>query len=164
MSTETKIQLSSSELGTLWMNYLALSESITIFDLFKDKIIDKKAKNILTSYGVDGKNTINEIVNIFNNEKAVIPVGFGEQDIVREAPPLFDDIFCIMYLRHIAKAHIGHSAVFTTISYKKEVYDVLKQNYDLSCKYYMITTNYLLEKCVLSRPPYVTMPKQVEFI
>ena len=28
----------------------------------------------------------------------------------------------------------------------------------------MMTTNYLLGKGVLARPPYVTMPKQVEFI
>ena len=46
----------------------------------------------------------------------------------------------------------------------KEVNDVLKLKYDVSNKYYMMTTNYLLGKGVLARPPYVTMPKQVEFI
>ena len=46
----------------------------------------------------------------------------------------------------------------------KEVNDVFKLNYDISNKYYMLTTNYLLTKGVLARPPSVTMPKQVEFI
>jgi hypothetical protein len=164
MTTEAKIQITSTELGTLWMSYLTLSETMIMCDLLKDKIIDKDAKNIFITYGVDIKNTINEIVNIFNSEKVIIPVGFGEHDIMREAPPLFDDIFCIMFLRHLTQSHLGHSAVFTTISYKQEVYDVLRRKLDLASKYYMITTNYLLGKGVLARPPYITMPKQVEFI
>ena len=50
------------------------------------------------------------------------------------------------------------------MSYKKEVREVLKLNYDVAYKYYVMTTDYLLGKGVLTRPPYVTMPKQVEFI
>ena len=164
MTTEAKLQITSTELGTLWMSYQTVSAAQIVCDLFKDKIIDKDAKNIITSYTVERKNTINGIVNIFNNEKAVIPVGFGEQDIMREVPPLFDDIFCIMFLRQFSKLHLGHSAVFAAMSYMKEVNEVLKQKYDISNKYYMMATNYLLAKGVLARPPYVTMPKQVEFI
>jgi hypothetical protein len=164
MTTEAKLQITSTELGTLWMSYQTVSAAITICDLFKDKVIDKEAKKIITSYVNDRKNTINGVVKIFNNEKAVIPAGFGEQDIMREAPPLFDDIFCIMYLRQISKLHLGHSAVFSAMSYMKEVNEVLKQKYDISNKYYTMATNYLLGKGVLARPPYVTMPKQVEFI
>ncbi|MCJ7690067.1 MAG: DUF3231 family protein, partial [Clostridiaceae bacterium] len=161
MTTEAKLQITSTELGTLWMSYQTLSAATIICDLFKDKIIDKDVKKILKSYGIDRKKTINGILDIFNNEKAVIPVGFGEQDIIREAPPLFDDIFCVMFLRQISKLHLGHSAVFTAMSYMKEVNDVLIQKYDLSNKYYVMATNYLLGKGVLARPPYVTMPKQV---
>ena len=64
-----------------------------MYDLFKDKTIDKEAQNILTAYITEAQNIKNEIVNIFNNEKAVIPIAFDERDIIREAPPLFDDIF-----------------------------------------------------------------------
>ncbi|MFT5871698.1 MAG: hypothetical protein ACI8WT_000618 [Clostridium sp.] len=164
MTTEAKIQLTSTELGTLWMSYQTISAAIITCDLFKDKIIDKDAKNMLTSYVAERKSTNNKIVNIFNSEKAVIPMGFDERDIVREVPPLFDDIFCVMFLRQISKLHLGHSAVFSAMSYMKEVNDVLKLKYDVSNVYYMMATNYLLEKGVLARPPYVTMPKQVEFI
>ena len=101
MTTEAKIQLTSTELGTLWMSYQTISAAIITCDLFKDKVIDKDAQNIITPYVVERKNLNNEIVKIFNNEKAVIPMGFGEQDIVREVPPLFDDIFCIMFLRRL---------------------------------------------------------------
>lgn len=164
MTTEAKIQLTSAELGTLWMTYQSTSASLIMHDLIKDKTIDKEAQNILTSYISEAQNIRNNIVNVFNNEKAVIPIGFDERDVIREAPPLFDDIFHIMLLRQMMKLNFGHSSVFSAMSYMKEVHNILKLNYDVADKYYVMTTNYLLEKGVLTKPPYVTMPKQVEFI
>jgi hypothetical protein len=164
MTTEAKIQLTSSELGTLWMTYQSTSASLLMYDLMKEKTIDKEAQNILTSYISEAQNVKNEIVKVFNSEKAVIPIGFDERDIIRDATPLFDDIFHIMYLRQIIKLNFQHSAIFSAISYMKEVNDIFKLNYDIANKYYVMTTNYLLGKGVLTRPPYVTMPKQVEFI
>jgi hypothetical protein len=164
MTTEAKIQLSSSELGALWMTYQSTSASLLMYDLMKEKTIDKEAQNILTSYISEAQNVKNEIVKVFNSEKAVIPMGFDERDVIREATPLFDDIFNIMYLRQIIKLNFQHSAIFSAMSYMKEVHDIFKLNYDIADKYYVMTTNYLLGKGVLSRPPYVAMPKQVEFI
>jgi hypothetical protein len=164
MTTEAKVQLSSSELGSLWMTYMSTSARLVVYEFFKDKTIDKEAQNILAMYITESQNINSDIVNIFNNEKAVIPIGFNEQDCIKEAPPIFDDIFHIMFLRQMMKLNLGYNAVYSAFSYMKEVNDVLKLNYDISNKYYMMTTNYLLGKGVLARPPYVTMPKQVEFI
>ncbi len=164
MTTEAKIQLTSTELGSLWMIYISTSARLIMFDYFKDKTIDKEAQNILSSYISEGQTIKNEIVNIFNNEGAVIPIGFDERDVIREAPPLYDDLFNIIFLRQMVKISIATSSVYTAMSYKKEVHDVLKSNYDVADNYYVMSTNYLLGKGVLARPPYVTMPKQVEFI
>ena len=72
---------------------------------------------------------------------------------------LYDDFFHIISLREVTKLSLERSAV-----YMKEVNDVFKLNYDISNKYYMIATNYLLGKGVLARSPYVIMPKKVKFI
>ncbi|MBU3182216.1 DUF3231 family protein [Clostridium psychrophilum] len=164
MTTEAKIQLTSSELGILWMTYQSACATLIKCEFMKDKTIDKEAQNILTSYITEGQSVKDKIVNVFNNEKVVIPIGFDERDIVRGALPLFDDIFNIMVLRQMMKLNFGHSAVFSAMSYMKEVQDILKLNYDVANKYYVLSTNYLLGKGVLAKPPYVTMPKQVEFI
>ena len=164
MTTEAKIQLTSSELGTLWMIYQATSATLITFDLLKEKTIDKEAQNIITAYISERQKVKDDILNVFNNEKAVIPMAFDERDVVREALPLFDDLFNIMFLRQIMKLNFAHSSIFSAMSYMKEVHDIFKLNYDISDKYYVKTTNYLLEKGVLAKPPYVTMPKQVEFV
>jgi hypothetical protein len=164
MTTEAKIQMTSSELGTLWMTYQSTTAALIMFDLLNEKTIDKEAQNILADYITEIQTIKNEIVNVFNDNEAVIPIGFDERDVLRKAPPLFDDIFNIMLLRQMVKLNFGYSSLFSTMSYIKEVHDILKRNYDIADKYYVMTTNYLLRKGVLAKPPYVTMPKQVEFI
>ena len=164
MTTQARIQLTSSELGILWMTYKSQCGTLARCESMKTKTIDKEAQGILTSYITDGEILKDKIVNILNNEQVAIPIGFDESDVIREAPPLFDDIFHIMILRQMMKLNFGHSAMFTTMSYMKEVQEMLKLNYDTAEKYYVITTNYLLGKGVLAKPPYVSIPKQVEII
>jgi hypothetical protein len=164
MTTEAKIKLTSSELGTLWMTYISKSARLLIYDLFKDKTIDKEAQDILSACITEVQNVKDGIANIFNNENAVIPLGFDKSDILRETPPLFDDIFNIMFIRQMMKLNFGNNGVFPAMTYMKEVNDILKLDYDISNKYYMITTNYLLGKGVLAKPPSVTMPQKTEFI
>jgi len=164
MTTEAKIQLTSTELGSLWMIYISTSARLIMLDHFKNKTIDQEAQNILTAFISEGQTIKDAIVKILNNEKAVIPIGYDEREVLTDAPPLYDDFFHIMFLRQMMKVSFAPSAVYTAMSYMKEVQDVLKLNYDVAYKYYVIATNYLLGKGVLARPPYVTMPKQVEFI
>jgi hypothetical protein len=164
MTTEAKIQLTSTELGTLWMTYQSTSASLKLFDLFKEKTIDKEAQNILSDYTTECQNIKSNIENIFKNDNAIIPMGFLEADIIKEATPLFDDFFNIMFLRQMMKLNLGNSAIASAMSYMKEVNDVLKLNYDVANNYFMRSSNYLLKKGVLPSPPYATMPIQVEFI
>ena len=164
MTTEAIIKVTSSELGSLWMTYQSASAILILSDLFKSKTIDKEAQDILSSYIIEEQNIKNEIVKIYNKEEAVIPMAFDERDVIRNALSLFDDIYHIMFLRQMMKLNFGHSAVFSAMSYEKEVHDIFKLNYDVADKYYIMTTNYLLRKGVLAKPPHVTMPKQVEFI
>jgi len=164
MTTEAKIQITSSELGALWMGYVSLSARIMFYDVFKNKTIDEEARTIITDLMNEVQNVKNEFVNIFNNGKVIIPLGFNKNDIINDAPPLFDDILNIMYVRQLMKFNLGHNAVSSTMSYMEEVIDIFKLDYDVSMKYYKITTKYLLKKGVLARPPYVAMPKQVDFI
>jgi len=164
MTTQAKIQLTSTELGTLWMTYQSTSASLIKCKLLKDKTIDKDAQNIIADYIVEGQILKDKIVVVFNNEKVAIPIGFSDADIIMESAPLFDDFFNIMILRQMMKLKFGHAAIFTAMSYMKEVQDILKLNYDIADKFYVMTTNFLLGKGVLAKPPYVTMPKQVEII
>jgi len=135
-----------------------------MYDFFRDKTLDKEAQDILSSSAIESQIIIDKIVTIFNNEIAVIPIGFDEHVMMKDSATLFDDFFHVMFLRQTMKLNFGHSAIFSAMSYKKEAHDIFKHNYDIADKYYVLTTNYLLDKGVLAKPPSVSMPNKIEFV
>ena len=164
MTTEAKIQLTSTELGRLWMTYQIKTAMLEIFKQFRESTIDAEAKDILNSSVIQDQNIISEIVKIFKSQDAVIPKGFDDRDIFKDAPPLYDDIFNIMFLRQIMKMNLAFSSLYLVTSYMKEVQDLFVLNHNVSKKFYVLTTEFLLKKGVLVKPPYVTIPNKVEFI
>jgi len=164
MSTEAKIQLTSTELGRIWMSYQIESMMIATFGNLRDSTIDEEAKGILNLSLIEDEKIIAELRKIFNNQNAVIPIAFDERDIFRDVPALFDDIFNIMFLRQIMKLNLGFSSLYLSTSYMKEVEEVFKLIHTVAEKFYVLTTDYLLSKGVLAKAPYVSMPTKVEFI
>ena len=164
MTTEAKIQLTSTELGRLWMTYQIKSAMSVLIGQFIDNTIDAEAKSILDSSVIESQTVISGIVKIFNDQNAIIPMAFSDKDTYKDVPPLFDDIFKIMFLRQITKMNLGFSSLYLVTSYMKEVQELFKLNHAISEKYYVLTTDYLLKKGVLAKPPYVTMPTKNEFI
>ena len=56
MTTQAKIQITSSEVGSLWMGYISISARIMFYDIFKNKTIDEEARNIITDATHDAQN------------------------------------------------------------------------------------------------------------
>jgi len=164
MTTEAKMQLTSTELGRLWMSYQIKSALIEIFKKFRDSTIDAEAKSILDSSVIGNQKIISEITKIFNSQNVIIPMAFTDKDIYQDAPPLFDDIFNIMFLHQMTKLNLVFSSLYLATSYMKEVRELFKLIHATSENYHDLATDYLLEKGVLAKPPYVTMPNKIEFI
>jgi len=164
MTVEAKIQLTSTELGRLWMTYQIKTAMIVIFKGFRDSTIDTEAKDILNSSIIEEQKIISEIIKIFNSQNAIIPKGFDDKDTFKDAPPLFDDIFNIMFLRQITKISLGFSSLYLVTSYMKDVQELFVLSHTVAKNFYILTTQYLLKKGVLARPPYVTMPNKIEFV
>lgn len=59
----------------LWMTYQSTSAALVLFDLFKSNVINKEAQNILSTYVIDAQDIKNKIINVFNEEEAVISNG-----------------------------------------------------------------------------------------
>ena len=61
MSTEAKIQPTSTELGRIWMSYQIESMMIAVFGNLRDSTIDEEAKNILNSSVIEDEKIISEL-------------------------------------------------------------------------------------------------------
>lgn len=164
MASITESKITSSEVGVLWMSYMIKSLLKQMTGFFAQKTMEQKAKDILSNYSTTIDEYINDIKVIFDNEKAVVPEAFTGKDVFNDATSLFDDVFYIMFLRTMMKGLMGFNSVHMSMSFRQDIRDYFEKAWNFAKVTYNTCTNYLTEQGVLARAPYVTMPKEVEYI
>jgi len=160
----TESKLTSGELGILWSSYQTKTLFQQIFTRFAQITEEPQAKKILQDYNARNNPLVEDVKQIFEKEQAIVPLGFISKDVFTDAPRLFDDQFHIMFLRLMAKTTLGFNSVNLGMSFRADVRAYYEKALKLSQDIYNECTGYLTDQGVLVRPPYVTMPKQAEFI
>jgi hypothetical protein len=164
MTSSNPMPISSSELGTIWMAYQEKTMKLRTLEYFLEKAEDPEASRIFQSeYNKEIQN-IQILKEIFQKEGAVIPTGYTEKDVNKGVPRLFDEIFDLMYIRMMAKVEIGLYALYSSMSYRKDIRSLNNRFNVEALETYNQSTQLLLDKGVLACPPYVSMPKEVEFV
>ncbi|MGM0879072.1 MAG: DUF3231 family protein [Bacillota bacterium] len=159
-----KLKLTSSEIGTLWGEYVngtAIDVVIRyMFSIIEDESIKSIFEDAIKTFEKQKK----QLVTFIENEGFPVPIGFTEFDLNKGAERLFTDIFCLNYL-HIMTLHglLGHST-----SLAVSVREDLRYFYD-SCdndakKMYHQTIDLLLEKGSFQKDPLFYPSKNPEFI
>jgi hypothetical protein len=161
---EHKLKLTSSEIGTLWGEYVngtmtdvvnrymvSIIEDVPIKAIFEDAInVFEKQKR--------------QIVLFMQKEGFPIPIGFTESDLFKGKPRLFTDIFCLNYL-HIMTLHglLGHSTSLA-VSVRKDLRDFYDSCDNDAKKMYHQTIELLLEKGSFQRDPLFYPAQNPEYI
>lgn len=156
--------LSSTELGNLWMAYRNRSMLTYMTTYFKENIKDPEAKKILDTLNKQNQKIITSIEKVLKKEHAIIPAAFNENDIHLDVGSLFDDIFPLMFTRMMMKIALGYDALYLGMSYREDISSLFQDALTDCQETYIKSTNYLLKKGVLAKPPDVSMPKEVEYI
>lgn len=159
-----KPAITSSELGTLWLTYQQKTMIMRMLEYFIEKADDEKAKYIMTSLYDEINPYVKKITETFLNEGAVLPVGFTSEDVNKEVPKLYDNGFDIMFVRLMKEISMGMHTLNITMSYREDIVMFYRELTAITQKYYNLCTQYLIEKGMIARPPYVSMPKEVEFV
>ncbi|MEK4442526.1 MULTISPECIES: DUF3231 family protein [unclassified Niallia] len=148
-----KSMLTSSEIGSLWAEYINGTATDIINKYMYSIIEDKAIKEIFHTAIKTFDQQKNTIGKFFKEEGFPIPIGFNESDLYLGKQRLFSDAFCLNYL-HIMTIHgiLGHTTALS-ISVRKD----LRNFYD-SCstagnKMYHKTIELLLEKGLFQRDP-----------
>ncbi|MCM3727540.1 DUF3231 family protein [Neobacillus cucumis] len=157
------VPITSSELANLWMTFQEKTMIIRILEHFIEHA-DNEEKLLLQTHYNNASITIDTIKEIFKQEGAVIPIGFTEEDVSKGAPKLYDYIFDIMYLHMMTKVEMSLYSLFCGMSYRKDINDFFIKLTAESQAMNSQSTQFLLEKGVLVRPPFVSMPKEVHFV
>ncbi|RDZ06522.1 hypothetical protein C3744_28535 [Priestia megaterium] len=161
---KNKLKLTSSEIGTLWGEYVngTMTDVVNryMFSIIEDESIKAIFEEAIKTFAKQKK----QIVAFIENEGFPVPIGFTEPDLNKGTKKLFTDIFCLNYL-HIMTLHglLGH-----TTSLGISVREDLRHFYD-SCdndgkRMYHQTIELLLKKGEFQRDPYFYPAKNPEFI
>lgn len=162
--TTDKLKLTSSEIGTLWGEYVN-GTVVDIVNRYMISIIeDESIKSIFQDAIETFAKQKKQIATFIENEGFPVPIGFTESDLFKGKQRLFTDIFCLNYL-HIMTLHglLGHSTSLG-VSVRKD----LRYFYD-ACdndgkRMYHLIIDLLLEKGSFQRDPLFYPAKNPEFI
>ncbi|MEH7299406.1 DUF3231 family protein [Neobacillus drentensis] len=161
---KNQMRLTSSEIGTLWGEYVNGTMTDTVNRYMVTIIEDASIKAIFEDAIETFARQKKQLVTFIENEGFPLPIGFSETDLNKGAERLFTDIFCLNYL-HVMTLHglLGHTTSLG-VSVRKD----LREFYD-SCdndakRMYHQTIELLLEKGSFQRDPMFYPDKQTEFI
>jgi hypothetical protein len=123
-----KLKLTSSEIGTLWGEYMNGTMTDVVNQYMFSTIEDESIKALFEDAIKTSSKQKKQIVAFIENEGFPVPIGFTESDLHKGTEKLFTDIFCLNYL-HIMTLHglLGH-----TTSLGVSVREDLRHFYD-SC-------------------------------
>ncbi|WP_164667371.1 DUF3231 family protein [Virgibacillus doumboii] len=159
-----KAKLTSSEIGTLWGQYIngTMTDMVNryMISIVEDKAIKSLFRSAVKTFGKQKK----QIESFIKNEGFPVPIGFTEADLNKDAKRLFSDMFCLNYL-HIMTIHglAGHLTSFS-VSVREDLRRFYDTCEDDGKKMYHQTINLLLEKGEFQRDPYCYPPKSREFV
>ncbi|MGM7721688.1 DUF3231 family protein [Metabacillus sp. Hm71] len=161
---KNKLKLTSSEIGTLWGEYIngTMTDVVNryMFSIIEDESIKTIFEDAIKTFEKQKK----QIVAFMENEGFPVPIGFTESDLNKGARKLFSDIFCLNYL-HIMTLHglLGHTTALG-VSVREDLRFYYDSSVNDAKRMYHQTIDLLLEKGNFQRDPLFYPAKNPEFI
>ncbi|WP_163103455.1 DUF3231 family protein [Peribacillus alkalitolerans] len=158
------LKLTSSEIGTLWGEYVngTMADIVNkyMFSIIEDESIKIVFEEAIKIFEKQKK----QLVYFIEKEGFPVPIGFTESDLNKSAERLFSDTFCLNYL-HIMTLHglLGHSTALS-VSVRRDLRDFYDSCDNDAKKMYHLTIELLLEKGKFQRDPYFYPNDSPEFI
>ncbi|WP_342046822.1 DUF3231 family protein [Bacillus sp. OTU530] len=159
-----KPKITSSEIGTLWSTYGEKTFILRVLEYLIPNADDQKAEQIMTTLYKNLSTYVEKIETLFENEGAAVPIGFSSQDVNIHAPKLFENGFDIMFIRTIKEVSMALYTLNMGKSYREDIINIYKDLTAITQGCYNECTQYLLERDILTRPPFIPMPISAEYI
>lgn len=163
-STHNDIKLTAGEIATLWSQYQSDTMAICVLKHFLSKVEDSDLYPVL-QYALDrSQHHVKVISEIFDADKFPLPVGFTDDDVNINAPPLFSDIFVAMYIRHMAILGMAAGTVAVGMCARADASRLFMEIVAETVELHNKARQLLLEKGVYVRTPFLSTPDKVEFV
>ena len=162
--THHNIRLTSAEIANLWGAYMGNSMTVCILQYFNQHLEDAEIKEVVLYALSLAQKHVSTITDIFRHEGFPIPVGFTDEDVNLNAPRLFSDTFYLNYLHQTTKSGFSLYTIALPNIARSDVRDFMSECIVSLTELYNKVANVSLSKGVFIRPPFITVPHDVEFV
>jgi hypothetical protein len=158
------IRLTSSEVAELFTTYISDSASRCVLSYYANTVEDKDINAIVEFALSICEKHLKAIEHILKTVNHPIPHGFNDTDVNINAKPLFFDTFILRYLKHMSGFGIRNYSEALSVSAREDVRkfftDCIQSGTELLNK----ADDVLLSKGLYIRPPYVDVPRKIEYV
>lgn len=164
LETLHNVRLTAPEIANLWSQYQSDTMAICVYKHMLTTVEDTSIRPIMEFALTLAEGHIAKIKEFFTAGKFPIPHGFTENDINLSVPRLFSDELCVTYTYIMSINGLAGYAAALATNLRKDL-----REYFVSCQVQTMelfnkSVDLLLEKGVISRPPFINPPDKVEFI
>ncbi len=161
---QKNLRLTSTEVGTLWLDYINDSMAASILRYFLEKTKDKEVRPIVEFALSLSEKHVHALTDIFQSEGMAVPTGYSPADVNIKAPPLYSDTFYLRYLKHLSAAGMAAYALGLNQAVRSDVRKYFWHCIDSSKELDEKVTQLLLAKGLYIRAPYLPIAKHVQFV
>jgi hypothetical protein len=162
--TPHNVRLTAPEIANIWSQYQNDTMAICVFKYMIKIVEDVSIRPILEFSLRLAEGHITKIKDYFTQEKFPIPHGFTENDVDISAPRLFSDEFCLSYTYIMCVNGLAGYAAALSTNMRRDMRDYFVQCQNETMELFNISLDLLLEKGIVSRPPFINPSDRYEFI
>lgn len=167
LSSEGHIQhnalLNSSEIAQLWATYMHYSMLACIFAYFEKTARDAGVKELMNKTLVRCEKRAHFAYKTLQLDGQPSPIGFSQQDVNLNAPPLFVDNFMLHYLRHLLRISFSINGINLSMASRPDIREFYSEVLESAVRLMKIVNDILQAKGILPSAPFATVYKEVEF-
>jgi hypothetical protein len=163
--TEHKIDLTSSEVASIWTAYMNDSMMICKIESFLLHVEDVEVRSVLELASKQSQVHIQKLTTFFTEEQIPVPQGFSvEVDVYKESPRLFTDSFYLFYIQNVGKIGASQYALALANSARLDICEYFTECLHESARLLNKATEMMLSKGSFIRAPIIPKAKKVEFV
>jgi len=164
MGDTTKIPLISSEITGIWNSYISDTMIVCVLKYYLSNVDDSETRDILQKTSDLSNEHIQELTNIFNEEKLIIPEGFTDKDINMEAARLFTDSFYLAYLSFMARVGMYNYTLIINQIARSDIRAYFSKRITEYLDLYNNSVDLRLSKGIFIRAPRVEVSQQIQYV
>lgn len=152
-------------MGKLWVAYTGNTMATCVLSYYLQHVEDRDIKKVVAKALKLSEKLVNNIRDIFMQEKFPVPIGFTSEDVNLGAPRLFADEFYLHYLKYTSKAGMSIYAIaIPPIMTRKDTRNLFIETFHETEKLINEVNDTLMKKGFYTPPPQIPIPEKVDFI